>query len=143
MTGHQDHPGTGRTLMGDATVAVSIEDVVRATGIKRLRVIYPYDIAAAVRVFTEETEAAEPSVVISRAPCLLAEKKTLGKPFAVVKKQCKKCGACLRVGCPALESTDKQPVVNADACVGCGICAQMCKFDAIRRDEAERERALT
>ncbi len=143
MTGHQDHPGTGRTLMGDDTVAVSIEEMVRACGIKRLRVIDPYDIAAAVQVFREETEADEPSVVISRAPCLLAEKKTLGKPFAVIGAQCRKCGACLRVGCPALEATGRQPSINADACVGCGICMQMCGFGAIHRDEAEQERALT
>ncbi len=143
MTGHQDHPGTGKTLMGEKTVAVSIEDVVRACGIKRIVVVDPYDIDATYKVFKEETEADEPSVVISRAPCLLAERKTLGKPFRVLEDKCKKCGACLKIGCPALEAADKQPRVNADACVGCSICLQMCKFDAIHRDESGVERALS
>ncbi len=142
MTGHQDHPGTGRTLMGEDTVAVSIEDMVRACGIKRLRVIDPYDIEATIQAVGEETEAEEPSVIISRAPCLLAEKTTRGKPFTIIAEKCRKCGACLRLGCPALEAADKQPSVNASACAGCGMCMQMCRFDAVRRYELELEGAL-
>ncbi len=88
-------------------------------------------------------EAEEPSVVISRAPCLLAERKTLGKPLRVDAAACKKCGACLKIGCPALEAVDKLPAVNTDACVGCAICRQMCRFGAIGRDELEKERALS
>ncbi len=143
MTGHQDHPGTGRTLMGEETVAASIEELVRACGIKRLQVVDPYNMDAVYRAFKEETAVAEPSVIISRAPCLLAERKTLGKPLRVVEDKCKKCGACIKIGCPALEAVDKQPKVNVDACVGCALCRQMCKFDAIVRDELEAERALS
>ncbi|MCD8138401.1 MAG: indolepyruvate ferredoxin oxidoreductase subunit alpha [Planctomycetaceae bacterium] len=143
MTGHQDHPGTGRTLMGEPAPAASIEKLVEACGISRCRVVDPYDIEGTVAAFREEMDAPEPSVIISHAPCLLAERKTLGKPFEVFVENCKKCGACLRIGCPALETIDKQPFVNPDACVGCGICKQMCKFNAIARDELERERALT
>lgn len=143
MTGHQDHPGTGRTLMGEPTVAASIEALVKACGINRCRVVDPYDIDATIKAFREEMDAPEPSVIISRAPCLLAVRKTLGKPFQVLADKCKKCGACLKIGCPALEAIDKQPFVNPDACVGCGICRQMCKFDAIHRDELEKERALS
>ncbi len=143
MTGHQDHPGTGRTLMGEGTVAVSIERMVEACGIARCRVVDPYNIAATVEAFREELEAKEPSVVISRAPCLLAERKTLGKPFTVLAETCKKCGACLRIGCPALEAVDRQPFINPDACVGCSMCAQMCKFGAIRRDDLEEARSLS
>jgi indolepyruvate ferredoxin oxidoreductase alpha subunit len=142
MTGHQDHPGTGKTLMGDKTVAVSIEKVVEACGITRCRVVDPYDIAGTAEAFREEFAFDGPSVIISRAPCLLAETKTLGKPFAVDAGKCKKCGACLRIGCPALEAVDRQPFVNPAACVGCSLCKQMCKFDAIHRDELEQERAL-
>ena len=143
MTGHQDHPGTGRTLMGEETVALSIEELVEACGIKRCRVIDPYNIDATVKAFKEEFEAQEPSVIISRAPCLLAVRKTLGKPLRVHAEKCKKCGACLKIGCPALEAIDKLPRVNIDACVGCAICRQMCKFGAIDRDELEQERALS
>ncbi len=143
MTGHQDHPGTGKTLMGDKTVAVSIEGMVRACGIERCRIVDPYSIAETIQAFQEELEYNGPSVIISRAPCLLAEKKTLGKPYQVKVESCKKCSACLKIGCPALEAIDRQPFVNPDACVGCGICKQMCKFGAIYRDELEKERALT
>jgi indolepyruvate ferredoxin oxidoreductase alpha subunit len=143
MTGHQDHPGTGKTLMGEKTVAVSIEKIVEACGITRCRVIDPYDIAGTAEAFREEFAAAEPSVIISRAPCVLAEKLTLGKPFAVDAGKCKKCGACLRIGCPALEAVDRQPFVNPAACIGCSMCKQMCKFDAIHRDELEEPRVLS
>ncbi len=143
MTGHQDHPGTGKTLMGEKTVAVSIEGMVKACGIDRVRIVDPYDIPSTYDAFKEELAAPEPSVIISRGPCLLAEKKTLGKPFQVDPVKCRKCGACLRIGCPALEAVDKQPFVNPDACVGCSMCKQMCKFGAIYRDELEAARALT
>ena len=143
MTGHQDHPGTGRALMGEETVAASIEELVSACGIKRCRIVDPYNIDATIKAFKEEFEAGEPSVIISRAPCLLAERKTLGKPLRVNQDKCKKCGACIRIGCPALEAVDKLPQVNIEACVGCTICRQMCKFGAIERDELEQERALS
>ncbi len=143
MTGHQDHPGTGRTLMGEPTVSVSIEDMARCCGIKRVRIVDPYNIEATVAAFKEEFEAAEPSVIISRAPCLLAERKTLGKPLKVNEEKCKRCGACLKIGCPALEATSKLPHVNVEACVGCAICSQMCKFGALSRDEGEKERVLS
>ncbi|MDR0361814.1 MAG: indolepyruvate ferredoxin oxidoreductase subunit alpha [Planctomycetota bacterium] len=143
MTGHQDHPGTGRTLMGDDTVAVSIEEMARCCGINRVRTVYPYDIEATVGAFKEELEAPGPSVIVSRAPCPLARKMTLGKPLKVVAEKCRKCGACLRIGCPAIEAADRRPSINTNACVGCGICPQMCKFDAIRLDQEEEERALT
>ncbi len=142
MTGHQDHPGTGRTLMGEKTVAVSIERMVAACGIARCRVVDPYDIAKTAEAFREELAAPEPSVIISRAPCLLAERKTLGKPFAVAAERCKQCGACLRIGCPALEAADRRPRINPAACVGCSLCGQMCTFGAIRRDDSEEARAL-
>ncbi len=143
MTGHQDHPGTGRTLMGGETTALSIEELVAASGIKRCRAIDPYNIDATIKAFREEMEAPEPSVIISRAPCLLAERKTLGKPLRINRDKCKVCGACLKIGCPALEAQDKRPSINPEACVGCAICRQMCKFGAIERDELEKERALT
>ncbi len=143
MTGHQDHPGTGRTLMGEDTVAVSIEEMARTCGIKRVRTVYPYDIEATVGAFKEEFEAGEPSVIVSKAPCLLAEKMTLGKPLKVIEDKCKKCGACIRIGCPAIEAKERQPRINPDSCVGCKICFQMCKFSAIRLDQDEQARALT
>ncbi|MDR1519209.1 MAG: indolepyruvate ferredoxin oxidoreductase subunit alpha [Planctomycetota bacterium] len=131
MTGHQDHPGTGRTLMGEDTVAVSIEGLVAACGVRRCRVANPYDVRGLVAAFREEMEAAEPSVVISRAPCVLNERKPIRPPWRVSREKCKICGACLKVGCPALVAEDGIPGINPDACVGCSICGQMCKFAAI------------
>ncbi|MDR2391102.1 MAG: indolepyruvate ferredoxin oxidoreductase subunit alpha [Planctomycetota bacterium] len=131
MTGHQDHPGTGRTLAGEDTMAISIEGMATACGIKRVRVADPYDVPALVSVFREEMEAGEPSVLIPRAPCVLAEKRPLGDPLRIDPGKCRTCGACLKVGCPALEAVDKTPNINQNSCAGCGICRQMCKFGAI------------
>lgn len=134
MTGHQEHPGTGRTLMGEETIAVSIEGMVAACGIKRCRVVNPYNLKETIEAFREELEAPEPSVIITRAPCILMERKALGRPFRVLEDKCKACGACLKIGCPAIEATDKRPRVNASACTGCSVCFQMCKFGAIEQE---------
>jgi indolepyruvate ferredoxin oxidoreductase alpha subunit len=133
MTGHQDHPGTGRTLMGEKTTAISIEGLVAACGIRRCRIVDPYDLPRLIAAFREDLEAEEPSVIISRAPCVLAEKKPLGPPLRVDPDKCRICGACLKVGCPALEAEEKAPRINPDACAGCAICARMCKFAALGR----------
>ncbi len=143
MTGHQDHPGTGRTLQGDDTIAVSIEEMAKSCGIKRVRTVFPYDIEATAAAFKEEFASGEPSVIVAKAPCPLALRKTLGKPLMILQDKCKKCGACLRIGCPAIEATDRLPSINPKVCVGCKICAQICKFGAISLDQDEPERALT
>ena len=136
MTGHQDHPGTGRTLMGESTVAVKIEDIGRACGVRRVVTLDPYDLEHVIEVLREELAAKEPSLIISRAPCLLAEKVDMGGVYAVAADACKKCKACLKLGCPAIEYDPRGagiPVIDASRCAGCGMCAQVCRFGAIRR----------
>lgn len=133
MTGHQEHPGTGCTLQGEKTASASIEAIARACGVKRIQIVNPYNIAETTRVLKEELSAQEPSLIISRAPCILKEKKAIGKPYAIDPQKCKNCRACLKLGCPAIEAADKRtkPTINQQLCTGCSLCAQVCRFEAI------------
>jgi len=131
MTGHQDHPGTGRTLMGEATKAVSIEDIGRACGIERVCVINPYDLDQASRVISDEIASVEPSLIVSRAPCPLREKKRVGVIRKILAEECKGCELCLNLGCPAIEGTEDGPRINETLCAGCSLCEQVCPAGAI------------
>ena len=131
MTGHQENPGTGLTLMGEPTIAASIEDFGRACGIKRISVVNPYDVEATQKVLTEELNAEEPSLIISKAPCLLKEKKSVGAQRVIDADKCKNCKVCLKLGCPAIEGGDGKPKISEFLCTGCSLCEQVCKFGAI------------
>jgi len=132
MTGHQDHPGTGKTLMGQATVEASIEAIGKACGVKRVRTVDPYDLKATLQAIREELAASEPSLIVSRAPCILHEKPKQVTARVVDEEKCKKCGLCLKLGCPGLEGGKGiTPEVNDLLCAGCSMCEQVCKFDAI------------
>lgn len=132
MTGHQDHPGSGRTLMGKPAPAASLEALIAACGVKRCVVVNPYDIGQMIQVIKTETEADEPSVIIARAPCPLDTRKPAGDILRIDSEKCKNCRACLNLGCPAIESAGKvKPVINAALCIGCDLCKQVCKFGAI------------
>lgn len=136
MTGHQPHPGTGRTLMGDPSPRVSIEDVGRACGINNVVTIDPYDLKNTVSVLKRAIASDEPWLVVSRAPCLLDVRQTLGSPLHVDEAACRECGACLKLGCPALECGGGIPRVNPLLCAGCGLCNQVCPAGAF---EVEKE----
>lgn len=137
MTGHQDHPGTGQTLMGEPTVSVSIEEIGKACGIRRVRTINPYDLDNTIKVIKEELEASEPSLIISKAPCVLNIDEKPGAGREVDDEICKSCGLCARLGCPAIEATKGQPPEIRDyMCAGCSLCQQVCKFEAISAMEA-------
>lgn len=138
MTGHQDHPGTGMTLMGESTVEASIEQIGRACGIKRVHTINPYEVDNVTKLLGEELEAGEPSLIVSRYPCPLNEKKAVGHRRIVKEDLCKKCRLCLKLGCPAMEGRNGQPPkVNSMLCAGCGLCQQICKFAAVMMVEQE------
>ena len=131
MTGHQDTPGSGRTLMGESVPPASIEEIARACGIRRVRVVDPFDLAATKAALAEELEAGEPSVIVSRGPCPLAERMRFGASLRIDEGKCTNCRACTKVGCPAVEGAAGKPTIAEALCVGCGLCRQMCKFDAI------------
>jgi len=138
MTGHQDNPGTGKTLMGDTTIAASVEDIAAACGIKRVRTVDPYDLKKLEKVFDEELNADEPSVIVSRAPCMLIKRKTSSEAvvcYEVDRELCRNCRLCLKLGCPAMELEEEGVQINALLCAGCGLCVQVCKFGAISRKE--------
>ncbi len=137
MTGHQDHPGTGRTLMGEATRTISIEDIGRACGLERVRVIDPYDLEQTRSVFDEELSTAEPSLIVSRAPCPLREKKRVGVTRKILADECKGCELCLGLGCPAIEGGEGGPRINETLCAGCGLCQQVCPAGAVVRGGKE------
>ncbi|MDD4446254.1 MAG: indolepyruvate ferredoxin oxidoreductase subunit alpha [Methanothrix sp.] len=131
MTGHQDHPGTGRTLMGEATNAVSIEDIGRACGIERVCVINPYNLDQTSQVIFDEIAAEKPSLIVSRAPCPLREKKKVGASRKILAEECKGCELCLGLGCPAIEGGKEGPRINETLCAGCGLCEQVCPAGAV------------
>jgi indolepyruvate ferredoxin oxidoreductase alpha subunit len=135
MTGGQEHPGTGKTLMGDPATSVDIPALCRAIGVKRIVHVDPYDLEELERVLREELEADEVSVVIAKAPCVLQFK--VRKPvYQVDPDLCIGCKLCLKAGCGALNliedsEGERKVEINAGDCAGCGVCSQLCKEEAI------------
>lgn len=136
MTGHQQNPTTGLTLRQQPTVAIRIEDVCRAAGISRVRVVDPQDMAGVENALREELAVAEPSVIIVRRPCMLLKYVKARPPLKVNPDKCRGCKSCMKIGCPAVSFADKKAKIDPSICVGCGLCAQMCKFDAFEGREA-------
>lgn len=130
MTGHQDHPGTGRTLMGEATKKVSIEAIGRACGMEHVVRIDPYDVKNTQAVFKQALESDEPWLIISEGPCVLKERALQGPRLQVDAEKCIQCGKCLKLGCPAIEGLEATPHVDFYQCTGCRLCAQVCPVDA-------------
>ncbi|TET93932.1 indolepyruvate ferredoxin oxidoreductase subunit alpha [Candidatus Aerophobetes bacterium] len=133
MTGLQDHPGTGRTLMKKRTYTAYPEDFARACGIKNIRVIDPLDFDQTLRVLKEEVRKKAASVIISRRACILIEKPKKG-PWTIDPDRCTQCGRCLKVGCPAIyqeRANEKIILIDEVLCTGCGFCAQVCPKEAI------------
>ncbi len=131
MTGHQQNPTTGMNLKGDPAAKVSIEAVCKAIGIERVRVVDPYNMAETEKAILEELEVAAPSVIISRRPCALLKSVKHKPALKVDADKCKSCKMCLKIGCPAISIRNGKAMIEKTQCVGCGICTEMCKFDAI------------
>ncbi len=131
MTGHQQNPTTGKNLKGDPASAVSLEALCKAVGINRVRVVDPYNMKETEAAILEELEAEEPSVIISRRPCALLKYVKHNPPLNVDNDKCRGCKMCLKIGCPAISVKNGKAEVDKTLCVGCGICKEMCKFDAI------------
>ena len=135
MTGHQQNPTTGMTLKQQPTVAIKIEDVCRASGFSRVRVVDPQDMQAVETALKEELAADEPSAIIVRRPCMLLKYVKPQPPLHVDPEKCKGCKSCMKIGCPAISFANKKASVDATICVGCGLCDQMCKFGAFEKKE--------
>ena len=135
MTGHQQNPTTGFNLKGDPCAKIDLETLCRAVGIKRVRVIDPYNLAECDSVIKEELAAAEPSVIISRRPCALLKSVKHKAPLEVKEDKCIGCKACMRIGCPAISIVNGKAVVDNTLCVGCGVCEQLCKVGALGAKE--------
>ncbi len=135
MTGHQQNPTTGYNIKGDPAGKIDLEALCKAMGIERVRVVDPYNLSECDTVLKEELAADAPSVIISRRPCALLKYVKHKKPLRVAEENCKGCKACMKLGCPALSFKDGRAMVDATSCVGCGVCQQLCRFDALQTQE--------
>lgn len=132
MTGHQDHAATGKTLMGEVVPAVSIYHLCKAMGIEHVQEIDAFDLEALEQAVREETKREAVSVIITKAPCVLLKGNVFPNVCRPLPEKCKKCGACLRPGCPALtKNADGTIAIDETMCNGCGLCQKLCAFDAI------------
>lgn len=132
MTGHQDNPGTGKTIIGEETYSASIEDIAKALGMKNVVTINPRRLDETSSALKTAIESDEPWLIIAKEPCPLAYRKKADHQVRVNQEKCKKCGACLKLGCPAIErDANKVVSINANLCVACDLCKQVCKFGAL------------
>ena len=131
MTGHQQNPTTGFNIKGEIAAKVDLEALCKALGIGRVRVVDPYDLKACETAVKEELNADEPSVIISRRPCVLLKSVKHEAPLKVEADKCKSCKRCMGLGCPAISLKDGKAKIDNTLCVGCGVCKQLCAFDAI------------
>lgn len=132
MTGHQDNAATGKTLMGEVVPAIDIVKLCRAMGIKNVVEVNAFDTRELERVVKEEVAKDEVSVIITKSPCVLLKGNVFPNVCRPIPEKCKKCGACLKPGCPALTRNEDGTIsIDMTMCNGCGLCKSLCKFDAI------------
>lgn len=131
MTGHQQNPTTGKNLRGEPAGKVDLEALCKALGFNRVRVVDPYDLKAVEEAVTDELAAKEPSIIISRRPCVMIKGTVHKPPISVDEDKCVGCKQCMSIGCPAIAVKDKKAHIDPTLCIGCKVCSQMCKFGAI------------
>lgn len=143
MTGMQEHPATGYTLLGEQTKELNLKHLVSALGIENIKVVDPYNLKETREAIKEELANDGPSVIISQRGCVLFKRKNYSTqaPLKVDAEKCTGCKVCLGLGCPAISWKKIEPkegskqqgisVIDEGLCTGCGICAQVCKFEAI------------
>jgi len=140
MTGHQENPGTGRTLLRKETVRVELEPLVRALGVRHVLSVAGYDVKTIEKALKEYVKLDAPSVLIVVEPCaLLPDVRKRWVPLHVLPDKCNGCTLCFRIGCPAilkskeLDENSQRPkaLIDASLCTGCEVCAQICPREAI------------
>ncbi len=131
MTGHQQNPTTGLNIKGEPAAAVSLEKLCGAVGIDNVFVVDPYNLDECYTTIGKALELNAPAVVISRRPCALLKTVKHNPPLKVNKDKCKSCKMCMKIGCPAISMKDGKAEIDFTQCLGCNVCSQLCKFDAI------------
>ena len=136
MTGHQDNPATGKTLMGETVPAIDFEKFCHGIGIENVFTVNALDQAAMMETIKREVKADHLSVIVAKSPCALIKEARTKKKCVPLPEKCVHCGACTRPGCPALtKNSDGTISIDATMCNGCGLCRQLCRFDAIKEVE--------
>ncbi|MEW5795203.1 MAG: indolepyruvate ferredoxin oxidoreductase subunit alpha [Candidatus Zixiibacteriota bacterium] len=138
MTGGQQHPSTGKTLMGDDATVIDFEALCRGIGIRNFRRIDPYDYEASLAAIKEEIATPGPSVIVADRPCVLMPQRIMDEPYVVDLDLCNGCSACFRISCPAISASKvtnergkPKAEIDPTICTGCTLCAQICKPEAI------------
>lgn len=133
MTGHQDHPGTGKTLKGDPAGVINIEALVKGMGIKHIVKVDPYDVKSLKDIINTEMHRDELSVIIAERPCVLHKtfKGVVFSPVRVNADECTSCRLCVKLGCPSISMKGDKAIIDEITCTGCGVCLDICPPAAI------------
>jgi len=138
MTGGQEHPGTGHTLMGDPVGRVDLHELVRALGVKNFEEVDAYDYDATLACIKRQMATPGPSVIVTNHPCVLMPKRIMDEPYVIDAELCNACSACFRISCPAIAASHEtnehgspKAVIDETLCTGCTLCAQICPTEAI------------
>ena len=136
MTGHQDHAATGKTLKGEETNAIDFKTLCLAVGVPRVIEVNSFDTAELERVVKESVNGDIMTVIIAKSPCVLIKGQKFPNKCVAIPEKCKKCGMCMKIGCPAITRQEDGTVrIDATMCNGCGLCKSFCKFNAIETVE--------
>ena len=130
MTGHQQHPATGKNLQGEPAPVVLLDELCRACGVKDLQIVDAYDVKGVEKAVKNAVASKEVSVIIAQRPCALLDKS---KKTAVAVKDCRACGICMRLGCPAISMGESGVKIDPIQCTGCGVCVQVCPFGCLNK----------
>ena len=135
MTGHQDHAATGKTLQGEPTYAINIYNLCKSLGVEHVYEVNAFDLPLLEETIKREVNREEVSVIITKSPCVLLKSNVFPDKCVPVSEKCKKCGMCLKPGCPALTKNEDGTIsIDETMCNACGLCMQLCKFDAIKKE---------
>ena len=135
MTGHQEHAATGKTLKGEDTYAIDLANLCRAIGVPNVIEVNSFDVVELERIIRESVSGDTLTVIIAKAPCVLLKGQTFPNKCVANPQACKKCGMCMKIGCPAITMTPDGIRIDATMCNGCGLCKSYCKFNAIETVE--------
>ena len=136
MTGHQEHAATGKTLKGEDTYAIDLAALCRSVGVPNVIEVDAFEVKELERIIRESVNGDVLTVIIAKAPCALLKGQKFPNRCEVDPEACKKCGACMKIGCPAMtRGSDGKIKIDATMCNGCGLCKNYCKFGAIQTVE--------